>query len=199
MPSRARPGPSLPLPTGLGPHESSTGPSPVDTFTLPPFLPSRARPGSSPLDLGSVNVAIVKIISQHKAELKGYFRQKLYCFHDLTGVLDSKPYFNTIQQQQLRLNLWTNLQAVVYQWWGRRRLMRNVMATLKEACTMRCEITWHKRFCKMIDMQCDGQIPVCDHLRSLISSSVVVVWYTWSSNKITSSYSSNFLVVRAGP
>ena len=51
VPSRARPGPSLPLPTGLGPPESSTGPSPVDTFTLPPFLPSRARPGSSPLDL----------------------------------------------------------------------------------------------------------------------------------------------------
>ena len=51
MPSRARPGPSLPLPTGLGPPESSTGPSPVDTFTLPPFLPSRGRPGSSPLDL----------------------------------------------------------------------------------------------------------------------------------------------------
>ena len=51
MPSWARPGPSLPLPTGLGPPESSTGPSPVDTFTLPPFLPSRARPGSSPLDL----------------------------------------------------------------------------------------------------------------------------------------------------
>ena len=43
--------PSLPLPTGLGPPESSTGPSPLDTFTLPPFLPSRARPGSSPLDL----------------------------------------------------------------------------------------------------------------------------------------------------
>ena len=36
---------------GLGPPESSTGPSPVDTFTLPTFLPSRARPGSSPLDL----------------------------------------------------------------------------------------------------------------------------------------------------
>ena len=51
VPSRARPGPSLPLPTGLGPPESSTGPSPVDTFTLPRFLPSRARPGSSPLDL----------------------------------------------------------------------------------------------------------------------------------------------------
>ena len=48
VPSRARPGPSLPLPTGLGPPESSTGPSPVDTFTLPPFLSSRARPGSSP-------------------------------------------------------------------------------------------------------------------------------------------------------
>ena len=31
-------------PTGLGPPESSTGPSPLDTFTLPTFLPS-------PLDL----------------------------------------------------------------------------------------------------------------------------------------------------
>ena len=48
---KCRPGPSLPLPTGLGPPESSTGPSPLDTFTLPTFLPSRARPGSSPLDL----------------------------------------------------------------------------------------------------------------------------------------------------
>ena len=51
VPSRARPSPSLPLPTGLGPPESSTGPSPLNTFTLPTFLPSRARPGSSPLDL----------------------------------------------------------------------------------------------------------------------------------------------------
>ena len=35
---KCRAGPSLPLPTGLGPPESSTGPSPLDTFTLPNFL-----------------------------------------------------------------------------------------------------------------------------------------------------------------
>ena len=51
VPSRARPGPSLPLPIGLGPPESSTGPSTLNTFTLPTFLPGRTRPGSSPLDL----------------------------------------------------------------------------------------------------------------------------------------------------
>ena len=70
MPSRAPPGPSLPLPTGLGPPESSTGPSPLDTFTLPPFLPSRARPGSSPLDLwqckrGYSQGSLVSLVFSH--------------------------------------------------------------------------------------------------------------------------------------
>ena len=40
VPSRARPGPSLPL-AGLGPPACSTGPSTLNTFTLPTFLPSR--------------------------------------------------------------------------------------------------------------------------------------------------------------
>ena len=51
---RAEPGSTrteLPLPAGLGPPESSTGPSTLNTFTLPTFLPGRARPESSPLDL----------------------------------------------------------------------------------------------------------------------------------------------------
>ena len=45
------PGPSLPLPAGLGPPECSTGPSTLNTFTLPTFLPGRTRPRLSPLDL----------------------------------------------------------------------------------------------------------------------------------------------------
>ena len=40
---KCRPGLSLPLPAGLGPPESSTGPSTLNTFTLPTFLPGRAR------------------------------------------------------------------------------------------------------------------------------------------------------------
>ena len=75
---KCRPGPSLPLPTGLGPPESSTRPSPVDTFTLPPFLPSRARPGSSPLDLwqckrGLCAPICVSVNSCH------YVRAIVYC------------------------------------------------------------------------------------------------------------------------
>ena len=60
--SRARLGPSLPLPAGLGPPESSIGPSTLNTFTLPTFCRAVLDPGRALSICGSVNVAIAFFI-----------------------------------------------------------------------------------------------------------------------------------------